>query len=554
MYLRCVNRFTLTLVTFLAALAGLVACSGSDGPTEPGETGGMLVVEVRTSTGSAVEGAVVRIDGRSRTTDAEGFVQIENVAPGTYALDVVREKEAPVSREVEVQAPFPVHVLVTLPRRSGSGGLEIVSEGRTLEWGEPGTLRAVRNGAPAPEDVIWLSTEDTYFGRPVVLGRGAEITTSPLKPGATTVEARLVREGEVVARATVDVSVEYRQAWDVDLESHVPYPDGTVGDVWVRGGHAIVARRRAFGASIVALDGGAREVGRIAPQGLTTQDVKATGDVAYLSNENNRHPDAVMNVDLSDPANPRPIGSVPRSSVPGAHNVWIQGGLLAIASQGSGNIHLQDVSDPTDPRPLAAVSALNATAHDVHVRGDLLFGASLPLGRGQTGEVTIADISDPARPAILSRIHYPDAFSHTVWPSADGSTLYVTDEVVNAPIRIYDISSPTEPRFVGTYQPRLGTVPHNFQVRNDRFAYLAHYKHGVEVVDVSDPLSPRLVGFYDTRPGADEDPGTGISTALAPAHEQSLFAGAWGVHWTADGRIVASDMNRGLFVLRYTGS
>jgi hypothetical protein len=91
-------------------------------------------------------------------------------------------------------------------------------------------------------------------------------------------------------------------------------------------------------------------------------------------------------------------------------------------------------------------------------------------------------------------------------------------------------------------------------VRDSRFAYLSHYKHGVEVVDVSDPLHPRLVGFYDTHPSADADVGQ-PSGSLSPSHEKEgfLYEGVWGVDWTEDGRIVVSDMNRGLFVFRYTG-
>jgi hypothetical protein len=78
----------------------------------------------------------------------------------------------------------------------------------------------------------------------------------------------------------------------------------------------------------------------------------------------------------------------------------------------------------------------------------------------------------------------------------------------------------------------------------------------VEVVDVSDPLRPRLVGFYDTHPGAAADVEPSWPGSLAPSHEKEgfLYEGVWGVDWTDDGRIVASDMNRGVFVFRYTGS
>ena len=49
---------------------------------------------------------------------------------------------------------------------------------------------------------------------------------------------------------------------------------------------------------------------------------------------------------------------------------------------------------------------------------------------------------------------------------------------------------------------------------------------------------------------------TSLARGLSAAHEKEgqLYEGAWGVHWTDDGRIVVSDMNRGVFLFRYTGS
>ncbi|HUP21182.1 MAG TPA: hypothetical protein VM778_14695 [Gemmatimonadota bacterium] len=436
-----------------------------------------------------------------------------------------------------------------------AGGLAVVWEARTVEWGEGVTLRAELGGAAAPASTEWVSLGDLYMGEPVVLGRGAEITTSALRPGTTLVEARV---GEL--RRTVEVEVRYRESWNLALEGRVPYADGTTGDVWVVDDVAVVARRGAGGASIVRLDGLITEIGRFTMPDLFTQDVKGADGIAYLSNEGNAaaQPFSVAILDISDPTAPALVGTVPRLHAPNAHNLWLEGSVLSIASPMGGDVVLVDVSDPAAPRRLNQVAAQDATAHCVHARDGLLFGSFLPLRAGEIGELTIADVSNPAAPAVLARIRYEHAFTHSAWLSADGRHLFVADEVVNSPIRIFDVSNPAAPFLAGTYQPRLGTIPHNFQVRDGRFAYLANYKNGVEVVDVSDPTRPRLVGFYDTHPGIANDVGAGFPVALAPAHEGHAkgagpFQGAWGVHWTDDGRIVASDMNTGLYVFRYTG-
>jgi choice-of-anchor B domain-containing protein len=433
------------------------------------------------------------------------------------------------------------------------GNLAIVWDGRTVDWGADEILRAEIDGQPV--DVEWRSLTDFYLGQPVALGHGPRTTTAPLKPGATTVEARIVSGGSVVERATAQVTARYRESWNMALEGMVPYADGTVGDVWVSNGHAFVARRTAGGISIVDLDGGIREIGRFTAPNLFTQDVKAAGGVAYVSNETSEYPFAVTFLDVSDPASPSVLGGVPTAAVGVAHNLWIDGTLMALASQVTQSIHLYDVSDPATPVALSAIHSLAGTAHDVHIREGRLFGSYMALSPGQTAELTLASVVDPAHAVVTARADYPGALlTHSSWLTADGRYLYVADEMINAPIRIFDVSNPGDPELVGTYQPRLGTIPHNFQVRDGRFAYLAHYKHGVEVVDVSDPVSPRIVGFYDTHPGADADIQPARSLGLSHDEGAQLYEGAWGVHWTDDGRIVVGDMNRGLFVFRYTGS
>ncbi|MGH7551307.1 MAG: LVIVD repeat-containing protein [Gemmatimonadota bacterium] len=435
----------------------------------------------------------------------------------------------------------------------GSGSVAIAWQGGTVDWGAPAPLTVTVEGGSV-DDVVWRSLNDVYRNLPAILGRGSSITTAALRPGTTRVEAVLLADDVAIARDTVQVSVRYRESWNLELLAHVPYPGGTVGDVWVDGGRAHVARRSAGGISIVALDGGVAEVGRFAPEGQFTQDVKVADGIAYVSHEPvhgfEAYPFSVTMVDVSDPANPVVVGGVPTDIAPSAHNLWLDGDLLTVAAAGT-DFSLFDVADPADPRFLSRIEPDPATAHDAHVRGGFLFGSSMGFN-GNRGRLTVASLADPESPSVLGVVAFdPQAFTHSSWLSSDSRYLYVAEENVNAPIRIFDVSTPGTPRFVGAYQPRLGTVPHNFQVSDGRFAYLSHYKHGIEVVDVSDPERPRLVGFYDTHPGADEEP-----TGLAPAHdkEQDSFQGAWGVHWSDDGRIVASDMNRGLFVFRFTGS
>jgi choice-of-anchor B domain-containing protein len=433
------------------------------------------------------------------------------------------------------------------------GELAIVWDGRTVDWGANEILRAEIDGQPV--EVEWRSLSDQYLGQPVELGSGVETTAAPLRPGTTVVEARILSGGAVIARDTTQVNVRYRESWNMALDGMVPYAEESVGDVWVSAGHAFVSRRHAGGISIVDLDGGIREVGRFVEPNMFTQDLVVEDGVAYITNETSNYPFAVTALDVSDPTSPRVLGGVPTVDTGVAHTVWLDGSLLALASQVTDAIHLYDVSNPSSPVALSSIHALNATAHDIHVREGRLFGSYMGLSAGQEAELVMAGVDDPAHPTVMARVYYPGAvLTHSSWLTGNGQILYVTDEMVNAPVRIFDVSDFSRPVLVGTYQPRLGTIPHHFHVRDGRFAYLSHYKHGVEVVDISDPLRPRLVGFYDTHMGVDADPGVARgSLSLSHEKEGFLYEGVWGVDWTNDGRIVVSDMNRGVFVFRYTG-
>jgi hypothetical protein len=424
-------------------------------------------------------------------------------------------------------------------------------DGERVDWGAPERLVATVANRPTGTTVEWHSLDDFYLGQPVVLGSGPEITTAALKPGTTRVEAVLYSGEQELARQSVNVSVDYRQSWNVRLEGQLPLPAGTVGDVWVEGNHAFVARRIAGGISIIALDGAPREVGRFNAAGLFTQDVKVADGIAYVSHEGDSHPNSVTIVGVGDPTQPTILGAVPRTEAAGAHNVWIDRSRLYIAAPRE--IHAYDVSIPQTPLPMGTLSSTNGTPHDIHVRDGIVYGSYLGIREGEFSELVIATDADAGLTPLAFQT-YEGAFTHSSWLTEDGQFLYVADEIINAPIRIFDVSNPAAPILVATYQPRVGTIPHQLGIVNQERAYLAHYKHGVEVLDVTDPLAPRLIGFYDTFAGAQADPGAGTPNSLSLAHEkdeQSIYDGAWGVHWTADGRFVVSDMASGLFVFSY---
>jgi hypothetical protein len=80
------------------------------------------------------------------------------------------------------------------------------------------------------------------------------------------------------------------------------------------------------------------------------------------------------------------------------------------------------------------------------------------------------------------------------------------------------------------------SIVHNVFVKGN-LAYVAWYADGLKVIDISEPANPQLVGFYDTYPG----------------NPLAQYVGAWGAYpYYPSGKVIVSDMQTGLYVLRYT--
>ncbi len=146
----------------------------------------------------------------------------------------------------------------------------------------------------------------------------------------------------------------------------------------------------------------------------------------------------------------------------------------------------------------------------------------------------------------LSRTSYPGvSYCHQLWTNADGTILYVDDELDELNGRtpttrtlVFDVTDLSNPVLINTFTSGYPAVDHNLYVR-DGFIFEANYTIGLRVFDAnSDPVDPVEVGYFDTHPetnGAD-------------------FNGLWSVYPYFDGStVIGSDINRGMFVLDISG-
>ena len=158
-------------------------------------------------------------------------------------------------------------------------------------------------------------------------------------------------------------------------------------------------------------------------------------------------------------------------------------------------------------------------------------------------EVLIVDVSDKSNPTGISRLSYPnDSYTHQGWFTEDQRYFIVGDEldevdgnVSNTRILIFDLLDLDNPVLLSEYFGPTPAIDHNGYVVGNSY-FLANYRAGVRFHDISNISSGTMTetGFFDTYP---QDNGIG-------------FQGAWNVYpFFSSGKILVSDINRGLFIL-----
>jgi choice-of-anchor B domain-containing protein len=273
------------------------------------------------------------------------------------------------------------------------------------------------------------------------------------------------------------------------------------------------------------------EVGSV-PGVADSKDVKTYGHYAYLVNE-----DApVQIIDLSDPADPVQVGTLDTGGDDGgSHNVLVEGDYLYVVGGDADGLRIYDLTDPVAPDSVGSLFVGDPAKyyHDVEVRNDTLYGAAI-YNQG----VDIVDVSDKSAPSLISTFIYAavDMGAHNVCSTDDGAYVFVGDEIGSARhTRVFDVRDPFDVEQVATIvvNEDPSQPVHNCYVEDD-LLYIASYVDGVRVYDVADPEAPVATAHYDTYLGS-----------------RTGFYGTWTVYpYLPSGKIIASDMQSGLYVLR----
>jgi choice-of-anchor B domain-containing protein len=269
---------------------------------------------------------------------------------------------------------------------------------------------------------------------------------------------------------------------------------------------------------------------RVQSVGRDLKEVKTYRHYAYCVNQTG----PIQIVDLTDPYHAYTAATYHSPTIPGAHNIWCTDeGFAFVALQGAGgnDLRILDLADPLHPvergswrHPLQ--SGFNS-CHDVFVEGDICYASWFG------GGLVLLDVSDKDHPVPIVNINYPGQHTHNAWPTADRRFVATTDEMVGGHLRLWDLGGAL-PAQVAEYETRTAAIIHNVHVKGP-LAYISYYTAGVRVVDLSNPLVPVEIGAFDTS-----------------EFYGNTFSGCWSVYpYTPSGVVYASDIQEGLFVLRF---
>ncbi len=287
--------------------------------------------------------------------------------------------------------------------------------------------------------------------------------------------------------------------------------------------------------------------------GCTWREIKTYQNYCYIVSDDSR-PNRFQIVDMS--TLPASVNVVHDDStlIMRGHTIWIDqnkmyiGGLTRLVSTNSlvsSPMAVYSLATPTAPVLLRELSqdispSLIQYVHDMYVRNDTVYASTgyqgLQLLKYNAANNTFSITG-------TYQNYTGSAYNHSSFLTQNGKHLIFCDEVPHGlPIRLVNVENFANIQPEQTFHPYIGTTPHNPYVVGNDFALVACYHDGLMIYNISNPTAVSLAGYFDTYPQG--------------GHFQNQYGGYvgnWGAYpYLPSGIVIASDMQKGLFVLDVT--
>lgn len=265
------------------------------------------------------------------------------------------------------------------------------------------------------------------------------------------------------------------------------------------------------------------------------REMKVYSNYAYIVSE---APGSVLQiVDLRYlPDSVHFVRSFSFSGYSSTHTISQSGPYLYLngANNNGGGVTILDLS--VNPEmPVVRGSWTTRYIHDCRVLNDTIWAANI-----YDGLVTIINaVNKDNLQEVRNWNNGSNPAPHNCDITADRKYIFVTDETTIPPgrLKVWNIENLNNIQFVTSWFPPSfpNSVVHNIEIYGN-YAVIANFTAGVRVLNITNPASPVEVAWYDTY----------------LLNDTNITEGCWGVFKFPSGKIIASDEEYGLFVLKTT--
>ncbi|WP_299147695.1 choice-of-anchor B family protein [uncultured Dokdonia sp.] len=287
------------------------------------------------------------------------------------------------------------------------------------------------------------------------------------------------------------------------------------------------------------------------------RDIKVYNNHAFIVSEAANHGMQVFDLTRLRNAQNTPVtfdADALYTDIGNAHNIVINedSGFAYVVGTETflGGPHFIDISTPFAPIAAGGYEGSGYT-HDAQVvtynGPDMDYVGREILLASNEDVVVIADVTDKENPQLISTVSQDNVgYIHQGWFDESHTIYYANDEFdetefgFNTRTLVFDLTDLDNPVYTGPYFGPTQAIDHNLYVK-DSDLYLTNYTTGLRIADISGSSLESItdIGSFDTH----------------PENDATEFSGAWSVYPYFDsGNIIISDITRGLFIIRKSGT